>query len=576
MNESIISAPESTIEAVSELNNENKIKSMSISELADYLAELLSKEELAEKKIIEQIKSQFYKKLQSMSEEDKANNEIQEARFGDLINQFKVKDRERVAKIEAELQENKTKKEALLSKFAALLTSKDDFGLIYAKYKDIKDEWHSIGDVEPAIEKTIRKEYNRLNEEFYDLKHLNDEYRDLDFKKNLELKEHILKSIEDLGSDSDVVKALKRLQTLQREWHQIGPVAKEMRANINAKFKELSNIIHKKHQDFFLELKANEEENARKKQEIIHEIESIISSLDNKSNAWEANTKKILELQSDWKTIGRSSKKDGEDLFSSFRGLCDEFFAKKSEFFASRKELFEEIYKNKEDIIAKAKKIISSDANIDRKSQKLKELQKEWQEIKGGQSKRNEQLWREFRAVCDEFFISYKEDKKEQDKEQKQNLELKLELISKLEKVLEDKTQNLSKEINNIRKEWDKIGHVPFAQKDKIYNKFQKLIKKHFKKNKEIIAEKRLSGYEESIKDLSTNNELRKEHNRMTKIMERMQQEAHVFELNMQKLNISEGSTIYKDIKRKKEKLEDDIRLMEEKLLIISNKMNKD
>lgn len=552
------------------------VSKMTCSELVDQLAVLLENDSLPSRKVVDSIKSQFYKNKTNTTDESVSEEiELQETRLGDLLNSFKERDRQRLMALEEDMENNKKQKEELLSKFRSLFESTEEFGKIFSIFKEIKESWEKIGQVDPKFENSIQSEYNTLTENFYDLKHINDEYRDLDFKKNLEIKNNLLNEMEPLCQSEDVVDALKKLQLLQREWNTTGPVSRENREELNKKFKELSTAIYKRHQDFFDNKKKEEQINAENKRNICNKIIEIADLNLSTSKEWEKATKDVLDLQQQWKSIGGVSKKEGDILFASYRNACDKFFNKKSDFYTQLKSQLNYIYTQKQAIIEEAKTLQDS-TDWKNTSNRLKELQRKWQGIKQIiPTKRNEELWKEFRACCDKFFDRLKEATQKDNSEQLDNLKKKEELIDQLEKLKESDSKNVANEFLELKNKWYEIGHVPFQHKDKVNKAFANIVKHFEKQFKDTISKRRLEGYLSSVQSLTDENDVNSEILRLRRIAERMRQEAKVFETNMAMFNISDKkSTILKDLSKKKEKLDEDIRLMDEKIKILLQKLS--
>lgn len=552
------------------------IKSLTCGELVDHLAVLLEEEKLPVRKLVDEIKSLFYSKISKLEGEEKQKAELQETRLGDLLKLFRDKDRERIAILEEQMKRNKEEKDGLLKQFSGLFDSQEDFGKIFASFKEIREKWDTIGAVDPQSTTSLQNEYNELRERFYDLKHINDEYRDLDFKKNLELKTNILAKMKALCEAEDVVKALKDLQLLQAEWNTTGPIAKELRDDMRQEFKEVSTSIYKRHQDYFDEKKKQEQTNAEKKAEICEQISQLAAAERSKASQWEDDTKKVIALQKEWKEVGSVSRKDNELLYGNFSRACDAFFMSKSVFYDQRKELINQTYEDKKVIIDKAKALQDSE-EWDSTAQKLKDLQKEWQQITGvAPTRYSEVLWNEFRSACDHFFSRLKEVRGVANKEQNENLKKKEEIITRLNELQGvELTPEVVEEINSLRQDWYNIGFVPFKKKNSINKAFSTAIKHFGNIVRQDRAQRRLEGYEASIKDISNKDELQRERQRMVKIMERMKQEAQTFETNMSMLNVSNPkSPLLKGIRKKQEKLQEDIRLMQEKINLLEDKLS--
>lgn len=567
------------MEKVDVTNTEEKVfdvSKMTCNELVDQLATILENDSLPNRKDVDMIKSQFYKNKYLLGDNVNLEEiEIQETRLGDLLNLFKERDRKRMIALEEEMENNKIKKEQLLAQFKLLFESSEDFGKIFAIFRDIKETWSNIGSVDPKFENSLQSEYNTLTENFYDLKHLNDEYRDMDFKKNLEIKLNLLNEMEPLCSSSDVVDSLKKLQILQREWNTTGPVPKENREDLKVRFKELSTTIYKNHQDFFDNKKKEERLNAESKKDICSKILEVASRHLSTAKEWETATKDILNLQQQWKNVGLVAKKDGDILFANYRSACDKFFNQKSEFFTNLKIQLDEVYKQKQKIIDEAKSLEGSN-DWKSTSDRLKELQKIWKGIKHITStKKNEDLWKEFRTCCDNFFNRLKESNASDNNIQLENLKKKEDIISKLQQLKDSVSKDVASEFIHLKKQWYEIGHVPFQHKDKINKSFAQFVKHFEKQLKETISQRRLEGYQSSVSSLKGENEIHSELSRIRRIAEKMKQEAKVFETNMSMLNVSDNkSPIVKELIKKKEKLEEDIRLMDEKIKILLQKLD--
>ena len=338
---------------------------------------------------------------------------------------------------EQEKQENLEKKLAIIEKIKAMVTSPEEANKSYKDFKALQDEWREIKTVPAEKANELWRNYQLYVEQFYDLLKLNSEAREYDFKKNLELKTKLCEAAEKLADEPDVISAFHQLQKLHQEYREIGPVSKELRDEIWNRFKAASTVINKRHQQHFEGLRAKEEENLAKKTALCEKVEAIAAE-ENKSGAdWERRTKEIIEIQSEWKTIGFAPQKMNVKIFERFRAACDDFFGRKAEYFRSLKDTFKENAEKKRALIEKAKALQDS---TDWKStgDKLINLQKEWKTIGMVPKKLGDQLWEEFLGACNKFFEARKAAGAGSRNDERENLEKKRDVITRLKAAAED------------------------------------------------------------------------------------------------------------------------------------------
>ena len=399
--------------------------------LVDELKSLLEQNVTEVKDKVEALKTQFYRQyheeqaaLKKAAEEaaEQAGQVLEnwqptldeaEQQFRELLNAYKTKRAEVAKQIEEEQAQNLLRKENILEQMKTMAEAETaDVMDNLKKMKDLQAEWKTIGAVPAPKAQEVWKKYQQYQEQFYDLVKINIELRDLDFKKNLEMKTLLCEAAEKLKENKNVVEASRALQQLHDEWAEIGPVARELREDLWNRFKEASSAINKKHQAYFDELHAKEAENLEKKQAIIAKIREIDYSSFKSNKQWDKAVETIQELQKEWRTIGFAPKKQNQAIYDEYRSVCEEFFKAKSAFYKDMRDMFSENLAKKRALIEKAEALKDSEAWAET-SAALVELQKEWKTIGPVARKYSDEIWKKFTATCDEFFNKKREVVKE-------------------------------------------------------------------------------------------------------------------------------------------------------------------
>ena len=473
---------------------------------------------------------------------------------------------------EAEKEENLKKKLAIIEKIKAMVTSPEEASKTYQEFKALQQEWREIKSVPAERSNELWRNYQLYVEQFYDLLKLNSEARELDFKKNLEAKTRLCETAEKLAEEPDVISAFHQLQKLHQEYREIGPVSKELREEIWQRFKAASTVINKRHQQHFEGLRAREEENLEKKTALCEKVEAIAAE-ENKSSAdWERHTQEIIGIQSEWKTIGFAPQKMNVKIFERFRAACDGFFASKAEHFRSLKDSYKENAEKKRALIEKAKALQDS-TEWRSTSDKLIALQKEWKTIGVVPKKLGDQLWEEFLGACNKFFEARNAAGAGQRGEERQNLEKKRDVISRIKAVAEDAGDDVQAKIQSLVEEYNAIGHVPFKEKDKLYEEYHQVLDKLYKDLNISVARRRLNKFKDNLKQVAERGEgaLDNERQRLMRQYEQLKQEAQTYENNLGFLSASskKGNSLIDEMNRKVQKLKDDMQLVKEKIKAI-------
>ena len=409
-------------------------------------------------------------------------------------------------------------------------------------------------------------------EQFYDLLNLNREAREYDFKKNLDLKTKLCEAAEKLDEEPDVISAFHQLQELHQQYREIGPVAKELREEIWARFKAASTVINKKHQQHFESLRQQEETNLARKTELCEKVEVIGKEENKTANDWEKRTKEIMEIQAEWKTIGFAPQKMNVKIFERFRAACDDFFNRKAEFFKQLKERLAENAAKKKALVEKAQALCDS-TEWKSTSDKLIALQKEWKTIGTTQKKIGDQLWNDFLTACNKFFEARNAANAGTRNEEHANLAKKRSIIEQLKALAEEDGDNLQEKVQQLIAEYKAVGHVPFKEKDKVYTEFHEIVDKLYKEFHISNARRRLDNFKSNLKNVAKRGDdaLDSERGRLMRRYEQLKQEIQTYENNLGFLNASskKGNSLIDEMNRKVQKLKDDAQLVREKIKAI-------
>ena len=473
---------------------------------------------------------------------------------------------------EQEKQVNLEKKLAIIEKIKAMVTSPEEANKSYKDFKALQDEWKEIKNVPAEKANELWRNYQLYVEQFYDLLKLNSEAREYDFKKNLELKTKLCEAAEKLADEPDVISAFHQLQKLHQEYREIGPVSKELREEIWNRFKAASTVINKRHQQHFEGMRAKEEDNLAKKTALCEKVEAIAAEENKTGSDWERHTKEIIELQAEWKTIGFAPQKMNVKIFERFRAACDDFFGRKAEYFRTLKENFKENAEKKRALIEKAKALQDS-TEWKSTGDKLINLQKEWKTIGMVPKKLGDQLWEEFLGACNKFFEARKAAGGGTRNDERENLEKKRDVIERLKAAAEEAGEGLQEKVQQLVEEYQAIGHVPFKEKDKLYEEYHAVLDKLYKELNISVAKRRLTKFKDNLKQVAERGEnaLDSERARLMRQYEQLKQEVQTYENNLGFLNASskKGSSLIDEMNRKVQKLKDEVQLVREKVKAI-------
>jgi hypothetical protein len=493
-----------------------------------------------------------------------------EAELKSLISEYKEKRSLMAAEEERCKESNYILKQHLIERLKVLTESQDDFNKRYNEFREIQRKWKEIRLIPQEHAKELWRSYQLYNERFYDIVKINNQFRDYDFKKNLESKTALCEAVEHLDKEPDVVSAFHQLQKLHQQWREVGPVSREYRDSIWERFKEASAAINKRHQAHFESMKVAEEKNLEEKTALCEKVEQINYDALKTMRDWEKKSDEVIASQAKWRTVGHANKKQNAKLFERFRTACDGYFSKRLEYYKSIKQDMERNFELKKALIEKAE---SMKNNTDWKetTKAFIEIQNEWKKIGPVARKYSETIWKQFISACDYFFERKNEEMSSQKSGENENLEAKKSLIEKINTIDEslDNEEALSV-LRGYISEWGTIGFVPFKEKDKLYKLFREAIDKQFDRLKVNDRDRRLQQYRSNLTELAgaSKNKLYSERDRLMRMYERMKNELQTYENNIGFFNISSkgGDGLVKEMDRKIAHLKEEMEVVVRKI----------
>ncbi|HBG40029.1 MAG TPA: DUF349 domain-containing protein [Porphyromonadaceae bacterium] len=563
------------------------LSTLTVEEIVQKLRDLLASD-APERREVDEYKTQFFQRLRLETERQKAAfladggdeidfiaNETPIYSEGkELISEIKEKRARLFAEQEAEKEHNVEKKQLIIEKIKALTENQtgEDFNKVYQEFKDLQQQWNEIKLLPHAKVNELWKSYQYYVEKFYDLVRINNEFREYDFKKNYELKSELCEAAERLEEEPDVISAFHQLQKFHQEWREIGPVAMKDREIIWDRFKEASTVINKKYQQYFEDLKANENENLEKKTALCEKLEAIDYDKIKTFKDWKNKIKEVLDLQEEWRKIGQAPRKQNAKIFRRYRAACDFFFRNKNEFFRSMHDEMEENLQKKVALCERAEALKDS-TDWQNTTQQMIDIQKEWKTIGIVPPKQSKITWERFRAACDYFFEQKKKQYSSRHDEEAKNLEEKRRIVKEIQSV--DPAMGKDEGVKVVRKlmdEWYQIGFVPFKLKDKVYDELNAAVDAQFARLGVEKVDRELETFRLNVSDMAKaphpQKQLFRERDRLMRQYERKKAELQTYENNIGFLSVSskKGNNLIDNMHQKVDAIKSDIDLLIKKI----------
>lgn len=562
-------------------------------DVLDRLKELAQDAENAGKHEFDSLKQTFYKLHNAVLEAEKKlfienggtedeyrpESDAVEEEFKSVMGTIKERRNTQAAEIERQKEENLQVKLSIIEELKELVESPEDTNKSYTEFKKLQQQWNETKLVPQGKVNELWKNYQLYVEKFYDILKLNNEFREYDFKKNLEIKTRLCQAAEKLAEEEDVVSAFHQLQKLHQEFRDTGPVAKELRDQVWNRFKAASTQVNRRHQQHFESLKEIEQTNLDQKTVICEIVEAIDFSELKTFNAWENRTQEVIALQNKWKTIGFAPQKMNVKIFERFRKACDEFFKKKGEFFKSLKEGMNENLEKKKALCEKVEALKdSTDWKVT--AEALSKLQKEWKTIGPVSKKYSDVIWQRFITACDHFFEQKNKATSSQRSVEVENMDKKKAIISQLTAIDESvDAEEAGKLVRELMKEWNAVGHVPFRDKDKLYKQYHGVIDQLFDRLNLSASTKKLSNFKSAVNSIQSSGPqpLYREREKLVRSYENMKSELQTYENNIGFLSSAskKGSSLLTEINRKVDKLKADLELILQKIRVIDESMKE-
>lgn len=500
-----------------------------------------------------------------------------EARLHEILETIRQKKSAYVEQQERERNENLEKKKNIIAQLIEMADDTDNVNRHYQRVRELQQEFKDEGEVPPESQTAVWRDYQGAVERFYDQLKVNKDLRDYDFRKNLEVKQQLIADAEALDAMPDVISAFNKLQILHNKWRETGPVAKELRDEIWDKFKTASAVVNKKYQAFFEERKARERENEEKKTALCERIEAYDYKSLKSHSQWEQMTRDIIAAQEEWRKLGFASKKLNNALFVRFRKTCDDFFAAKAEFFKGIRDSHVANLEKKIALCEKAEQLKDS-TDWKKTGEMMMELQKEWKTIGPVEKKHSDAVWRRFLDACDYFFDARKKATSGTRKAEQANLRAKNDIIASLKGILEHPAEDrgdAAAEVRALMNQWQEIGHVPFKDKDKVYESYREVLDRIFDTIDMHQRRDRMADFANQLQKMGGSDErLSRERERLARILEQKRGELKTYENNLGFLSVKSksGNSLLKDMERKAERLRQELDSLQEKIRLIDDK----
>ena len=466
------------------------------------------------------------------------------------------------AEAEATRQANLQRKLDIIEEIKQMVAQPEDIDKKYDRFKALQAEWKEIGNIPAEHVTETWKNFHHNVEQFYDLLRINHEMRAYDFKKNLEIKTRLCESAEKLAEDEDVVAAFHALQKLHQEFRETGPVAKEQREEIWNRFKAASTTVNKRHQDFFLGRKQEEEENLAKKTNLCEQVEALNFESLSTMAEWDAMSQLVIGMQNEWKTVGFTPRKQNQAIFERFRTACDRFFTAKAHYFRSLRETLADNLAQKTALCQRAEELKDS-TDWSNTTNAFVALQAEWKKIGPVAHKVSDAVWKRFNTACNAFFDRKKEANSGVHEEEQANLAKKLDVIARLQQLADEGSEQLQQAVKALQAEWAAIGHVPFRKKEKIYRTYRTLCDKIYETVHREAGRRRVDNIARRAAQ-NGGSELQ----RLQRAYETKKAKIQTYETNLTFLNSKSkaGNSLVADIERRIQTLRNDLEIIAEKI----------
>ena len=562
--------------------NSDDLSGLSESELVALFAEKVESEPVQTlRPVVEAIKIAFYKLHRAKVEAERkafleagGNEEAftpsadaDEIRFKELFALYRSERDKHIAELEANKEQNLKLKLALIEELKELINSDETMNTTFARFRELQQRWKEIGLVPQQNVKDLWETYNLYVENFYNFIKINKELRDLDLKKNYEIKISLCEQAEELTLETQIVEAFRRLQKLHDEWRETGPVAAEFKEALWERFKEASSRINKRHQEHFESLKAEQTKNLALKLELCEKVEALVARPIVSRKDWNKASEELLEIQKVWKTIGFAPKRDNNRIYERFRAACDKFFDLKREYYAGQKSEMEHNLALKTELCAEAETLAMSE-DWKRATDELIALQARWKEVGPVARRHSDAIWKRFRAACDKFFERKAQHFASVDSQHEENLKLKQALLEEMRTA--DIKAGGFEAIKAFQSRWSQIGFVPIKFKDALQKEYKAIVDGMFATLRSSERDRSINRFRERVTTMKGSGQLRSERERLFNKVRQMEQDIATLENNIGFFSKSKNAdALIADVREKIERTKRDMAEIIEKIRLI-------
>lgn len=455
-----------------------------------------------------------------------------EVRLKELFKEYRGRRDELIANLEAEKEQNYRTKLAIIDELKELINSDETLNHTFTKFRELQQRWKETGPVPLQQVKDLWETYNLHVENFYNFIKINKELRDLDLKKNYELKVALCEQAEALVLEPSIVEAFHKLQKFHDAWRETGPVANEYKEVLWERFKAASGRINKQHQEHFEALKAEQVKNLELKTELCAAAEELCGQPLTTRKEWNKASERLLEIQKTWKTIGFAPKKDNNRIYERFRTACDKFFEAKRAFYAGIKTEMDHNLQLKNEL-CEAAEALSESEEWKTTTDELIALQARWKEIGAVSRRHSDAVWKRFRAACDKFFERKAAHFSGVDSEYEENLKKKLALLDEM--AAADVAAGGFEVIRDFQRRWGEIGFVPIKQKESVQKRYKAVVDAMFDTLRGSERDRSMNRFRDKVSALKASGDrrLHSERERLYNKVRQMEQEIALLENNI-------------------------------------------
>ena len=565
------------------------ISNFSLEKMTTTLKSILEEQSIENlKDIVENIKIKFYKKLNTQNQEMKdkfIQNGGDEAEFKPeentveqefklLLQNYKELKTKHNKQIEEQKLTNLKQKQQIIEEIKNLINRQEAFNDTFHEFRELQKKWFEIGLVPQNEIKKLWESYHYHIENFYDYIKINKELRDLDLKKNMEAKITLCENAEELLLEPMITKAFKTLQKYHEQWSEIGPVPREQKEELWLRFKEATSKINKKHQEYFQDLKKEQDNNLKAKELLSQKAEELSEDPYESHKNWDDASKELIELQKIWRLIGFAPKKDNNKIYARFRNACDIFFERKREFYAKSKGEQDENLQLKQNLCEKAESLQES-TDWSKTTELLIKIQKDWKNIGPVPRKHSDEVWNRFRAACNKYFDRKSDHFANIGQEYDENLVKKKDLVERIKAFTASENMNENVEtLKAFQKDWITIGHVPIKEKDAIQTEYREAINIQFDSIKLDESKRFELKFKSKIESIASGsrpeNKLRNERDKVKARLDKLNNDINVWENNIGFFSKSKNAeSMIQDFNKKITKAKKDAQSLNKQLRMI-------